>query len=102
VWSEMRATDADIKPGGLWANRWKFFGGEERRKRRAERDAEREREIEREVSNAIHIDFDRTCPSCGAEGIVDLDDPIGRRVHMSCDSCKAEWHTPYLIESEAS
>jgi|GEM_PF-6453148 len=73
-WADMRPTE-EPKKTGFWANRPKFFGGDERRRRKAER-----RETEGEaLDQAVDVTFDKECPRCGSECQVDLDDPIGRR-----------------------
>ena len=92
-WADMRPTE-EPKKTGFWANRPKFFGGDERRRRKAER-----RETEGEaLDQAVDVTFDKECPRCGSECQVDLDDPIGRRVHVSCPSCQNIWYTPYILE----
>ena len=92
-WEYMRPTE-EPKKQGFWANRPKFFGGDERRKRKTERQAEHQAPMEQ----AVDVSFDRECPRCGDECQVDLDDPIGRRVHVSCPSCQHIWYTPYALE----
>ena len=92
-WADMRPTE-EPKKTGFWANRPKFFGGDERRRRKTER---RETEVE-PLKQAVDVTFDKECPRCGSECQVDLDDPIGRRVHVSCPSCQNIWYTPYILE----
>ena len=92
-WADMRPTE-EPKKTGFWANRPKFFGGDERRRRKSER---RETEVE-PPKQAVDVTFDKECPRCGSECQVDLDDPIGRRVHVSCPSCQNIWYTPYILE----
>ena len=92
-WADMRPTE-EPKKAGFWANRPKFFGGNERRRRKAEL---RETETEA-LKPAVDVTFDKDCPRCGSECQVDLDDPIGRRVHVSCPSCQNIWYTPYILE----
>ncbi len=92
-WADMRPTE-EPKKTGFWANRPKFFGGDERRRRKSER---RETEVE-PLQQAVDVTFDKECPRCGSECQVDLDDPIGRRVHVSCPSCQNIWYTPYILE----
>ncbi len=93
-WAHMRPTE-EPKKKGFWANRPKFFGGEERRRARAQRTPDAESALD---DNVVGISYDKACPNCSTECQVDLDDPIGRRVHVSCPSCQHMWHTPYILE----
>lgn len=95
-WAHMRPTE-EPKKQGFWASRPKFFGGDERRRRKAERLASDE-DPNTLDDNQVGISYDKSCPNCGDECQVDLDDPVGRRVHVSCPSCQHMWHTPYTIE----
>lgn len=92
-WADMRPSE-EPKKNGFWANRPKFFGGDERRRRKSESS---EDDVET-LQQAVDITFDKECPRCGTECQVDLDDPIGRRVHVSCPSCQNIWYTPYILE----
>lgn len=94
-WAHMRPVE-EPKKKGFWANRPKFFGGSERRNARAKREEAVDEEIFTDAD--VGISYDKGCPNCGDECKVDLDDPIGRRVHVSCPSCKHMWHTPYILE----
>ena len=91
-WADMRPTD-EANKRGFWSNRPKFFGGDERRRRKSERHGAGESE----PVLAVEVNFDKACPRCGSECKVDLDDPIGRRVHVSCPSCSNIWYTPYIL-----
>ncbi|MGI9607451.1 MAG: hypothetical protein ACR2P0_15055 [Acidimicrobiales bacterium] len=86
-WAYMRPDDEPEAKKSFWANRPKFFGGDERKRRRAERQA-----TENEEQTIVP---GPDCPSCGEEGQVDLDDPVGRRVHASCDACDHVWSAAY-------
>ncbi len=92
-WAHMRPTD-EPKSEGFLA---KIFGGDERRRARARR---RAKEVSESEPNSYEADadvaFDSACPNCGGECQVDLDDPIGRRVHVSCPACDHMWFTPYI------
>jgi predicted Zn finger-like uncharacterized protein len=94
-WEHMRPDEADTTKTGFWANRPKFFGGDDRKRKKAERKAAQQTAPE----PATELFFDRACPNCGAECQVDLEDPIGRRVHVSCPACQHMWHTPYVTET---
>jgi len=101
-WAYMRPTEgAGAKH--LWAKLPKFFGGDERKRRKAERrdTATHAAKTEDRGEAELEIAFDSECPNCGSECQVDLDDPIGRRVHVSCPSCDHMWFTPYIIGSQA-
>ncbi len=96
-WAHMRPNE-EPRSEGLLA---KIFGGEERKRAKARRRAQEQGEPESNTEEAdAELVFDPTCPNCGGECQVDLDDPIGRRVHVSCPSCDHMWFTPY-IESQA-
>ncbi len=96
-WAHMRPSE-EPRSEGLLA---KIFGGEERKRAKARRRAQEQGEPESNTDEAdAKLVFDPTCPNCGGECQVDLDDPIGRRVHVSCPSCDHMWFTPY-IESQA-
>ena len=56
---------------------------------------------EEEIDAAVNLSIDTVCPECGSDGHVDLDDPIGRRVHLSCTACRTEWHTPYNFDIQS-
>jgi len=103
-WAYMRPTD-EPAARNLWAKRPKFFGADERKRRKAERRDTATHATEAEDRDAPELEletaFDSECPNCGSECQVDLDDPIGRRVHVSCPSCDHMWFTPYIIESQA-
>ena len=94
-WAHMRPTE-EPKAEGFWG---KIFGGDERKRAKARRLAQKDAETDErteEASGDVEHSFDSTCPNCGAECEVDLDDPIGRRVHVSCPSCDHMWNTPYI------
>ena len=95
-WAHMRPTD-EPQSVGLLA---KIFGGEERRQAKARRRAKERAEAESgELNTEAEPDFDSACPNCGGECQVDLDDPIGRRMHVSCPSCDHMWFTPYVDDA---
>lgn len=91
-WEHMRSADEN-KETGFWATRTKFFSSDERKRKKAARRAE----SNSAVQQAGDVTFDQACPNCGSDCQVDLDDPIGRRVHVSCPECQHMWHTPYLV-----
>lgn len=93
-WAYMRPSE-EPKSEGFWA---KIFGGDERKRARARRMAKKNEEDTTTAEPQADADasFDRACPNCGADCVVDLDDPIGRRVHVSCPECDHMWNTPYL------
>jgi len=95
--------DEEPSAKSLWTRRPKFFGGDERKRRKAERRETATHVAEPEDRGAaqFEIAFDSECPNCGDECQVDLDDPIGRRVHVSCPSCDHMWFTPYIPDSKA-
>jgi hypothetical protein len=101
-WAYMRPTE-EPRSGGIWA---KIFGGEERKiakaKRRAKATDETSQSTEptRTSEDAPDASFDSACPNCGGQCQVDLDDPIGQRVHVSCPECDHMWFTPYIIDSQ--
>lgn len=97
-WAHMRPTE-EPKPEGFWA---KVFGGEERKKAKARRLAKQNAATQpaaAETHHEVESAFDTSCPNCGGQCQVDLDDPIGRRVHVSCPECDHMWNTPYLDET---
>ena len=98
-WAHMRPTE-EPKKKSFWSMRPKFFGGDKRRRRRREIAVSPEEKLDK-IDEAVGISFDKECPNCGTECEVDLDDPVGRRVHVSCPSCSHLWHTPYLIEDQS-
>jgi len=92
-WAHMRPTE-EPKSKGLIA---KFFSGEKRMQAKARRRAQERAEAEPDdIETDVEASFDSACPNCGGECQVDLDDPIGRRVHVSCPSCDHMWFTPYI------
>ena len=91
-WAGMRP-EADIPETGFWANRPKFFGGDERRRRRAVRDQAGRQ------ADGPSVTYNNLCPSCNSLGNVELDDPIGQTVHLHCSQCQHAWGTPYVFES---
>ncbi len=94
-WAHMRPDEfSDVKTG-FWANRPRFFGGDERKRRRAQR---KEVETQLEARSGIVP----TCPSCGAAGRVDLDDPVGHKLHASCESCDHVWTESYGEERRSA
>lgn len=95
-WAHMRPSE-EPKKKGFWANRPRFFGGAERRQARAERQQAELAELA-ELDEKLGITFDKECPNCGDECQVDMDDPVARRVHVSCPSCQHIWYTPYVLE----
>lgn len=97
-WAHMRPTEQPAQEG-FWA---KVFGGEERKRAKARRRQAEQSLVDEAVptAEAGEVAFDTACPNCGGECQLDLDDPIGRRVHVSCPACDHMWITPYL-ESEA-
>lgn len=93
-WAHMRPDDEPAQQG-FWA---KVFGGDDRKRAKARRLAQKNTsESDAEASTpAPDISFDSACPNCGSQCQVDLDDPIGQRVHVSCPSCDHMWNTPYI------
>jgi len=90
----MRPPD-EPKKGGFWANRPRFLGGGKNKARRSDASAD---EKDDGSGTEVAISYDKNCPNCGDQCQVDLDDPVGRRVHASCPSCLHVWHTPYVDE----
>ena len=87
-WAYMRPSE-EPKKQGFWSS---LFGGDDRRRKRAQMRAQELSALESELGPY----FDQDCPSCGSQCQVDFDDPVGRRVHASCPACKHVWATPYL------
>lgn len=98
-WAHMRPTDEDPK-GGFWSGRPKFFGGEERK---AKKKLRSETNATQAMTSGEDDQSDRSsndahpfpCPSCNTGGDVDLEDTLGKRVHLSCASCGQVWAQPY-------
>ena len=84
-WSSMRPKEQPEKIT-FWANRPKFFGGDERRKARARREAAAAQEAMIDQMAA-----ERSCPNCGATCRVDVHDKALNRLHISCNSCRHMW-----------
>ena len=84
-WAYMRPDEAEDVKGGFWANRPKFFGGNERKAKKAARQqAAAASEMRTDENGPI-------CPNCNEIGQVDLDDPVGGKIHASCQSCGHVW-----------
>ncbi len=92
-WAYMRPDEGSEAKSGFWASRPKFFGGDERKRRKAARKAAEAEPVE--VAGP-------TCPNCGEEGRVDLDDPVGGKVHASCNSCDHVWSESYDPEQRSA
>ena len=85
----------ETKVEGFWT---KLFGGEERKRAKAQRLAKKDADANpapAQTPSEVEGAFDTSCPNCGSQCQVDLDDPIGRRVHVSCPDCDHMWNTPY-------
>lgn len=82
-WEYLRPHDDDAVPvgGGIWSRRPKFFGGDERKSRKADR---KRAQDEADLNGP-------PCPRCDAPGHIDLDDPIGGKIHCSCRNCDHVW-----------
>ncbi len=94
-WAHMRPDEYSEVRSGFWANRPRFFGGDERRRRKAERKALADQVEARK-------DYTPVCPSCGENGRVDLDDPVGAKVHASCAACDHVWTEAYEVERKSA
>ncbi|NNC80008.1 MAG: hypothetical protein HKN94_07625 [Acidimicrobiales bacterium] len=93
-WAYMRPDPEDDVKKGFWKNRPKFFGGDERKARRAEREAE----LQAMVSDG---DPSAPCADCGGESVVDLQDPSSGKLHLSCTACKKTWTEYTQLGKEA-
>ena len=91
-WAHMRPVD-EPKKKRWWSG---IFGDGSKKSKSDELVAQQE-----EIDAAVNLSIDTVCPECGSEGHVDLDDPIGRRVHLSCTACRTEWHTPYDFDIQS-
>ncbi len=80
-WDYLRPGDDEGVAGSFWSKRPKFFGGDERKAKKA---ARRQAEEDQILTGP-------PCPKCGAPGHVDLDDPIGGKLHLSCHKCDHVW-----------
>ena len=80
-WDYLRPGDDEGVAGSFWSKRPKLFGGDERKSKKA---ARRQAEEDEALSGP-------PCPKCGSPGHVDLDDPIGGKLHMSCHKCDHVW-----------
>lgn len=83
-WAYMRPDPEDDIKKGFWKNRPKFFGGDERKARRAEREAELQAMIPDDTTSS-------PCTDCGGKSVVDLQDPASGKLHLSCTACKKTW-----------
>jgi len=92
-WAYMRPDDSTPDGNGFWANRPKFFGGEERKRRRAARKTATTETVE--VGGPV-------CPNCFETGQVDLDDPIGAKLHASCTACDHVWSVAYEADKRSA
>ena len=88
-WAHMRPVE-EPKKKRWWGG---IFGNGSKKSKSDEMVAQQE-----EIDAAVNLSIDTVCPECGSDGHVDLDDPIGRRVHLSCTACRTEWHTPYNFD----
>ena len=84
-WAYMRPDETEDVKGGFWASRPKFFGGAERKAKKAARQqAAAAQEMRSDIAGP-------TCPNCNEIGQVDLDDPVGGKIHASCQNCGHVW-----------
>lgn len=81
-WDYLRPGDEEVAAGSIWSRRRKFFGGDERKTQKAAR---------RQTEEDETFDAGPPCPKCDAPGHVDLDDPIGGKIHLSCHKCDHVW-----------
>jgi len=93
-WAYMRPDPEDDVKKGFWKNRPKFFGGDERKIRRAEREAE----LQAMVADG---DPSAPCADCGGASVVDLQDPSSGKLHLSCTACKKTWTEYTQLGKEA-
>ena len=91
-WAHMRPVE-EPKKKRWWGG---IFGNGSKKSKSDEMVAQEE-----EIDAAVNLSIDTVCPECGSDGHVDLDDPIGRRVHLSCTACRTEWHTPYNFDIQS-
>ncbi|NNK92474.1 MAG: hypothetical protein HKO87_08570 [Acidimicrobiia bacterium] len=80
-WDYLRPDEDEAPSSGVFSRRPKFFGGGERKARKTER---KQAEAKAEASGP-------PCPKCDATGRVDLNDPIGGKIHCSCLECDHVW-----------
>ena len=80
-WDYLRPGDDEAVAGSFWSKRRKLFGGDERKTKKASR----------RQSDTDESQTGPPCPKCGSPGNVDLDDPIGGKLHMSCHDCDHVW-----------
>jgi hypothetical protein len=84
-WAYMRPDEAEDVKGGFWSSRPKFFGGNERKAKKAARQqAAAQQEMRSNQTGP-------TCPNCSEIGQIDLDDPVGGKIHASCQHCGHVW-----------
>src|SRR5437867_1779548 len=53
-----------------------------------------------DLTDAPDRDDVATCPTCNAEGKVDMVDLVGHTVHFTCDSCSTMWQVRKPAVSE--
>lgn len=80
-WEYLRPGEDDSVKSGILARRPKFFGGAERKARKTER---KQAEAKAELTGP-------PCPKCDSPGRIDLNDPVGGKIHCSCLDCDHVW-----------
>lgn len=80
-WEYLRPGEDDTVKSGRFSRRPKFFGGAERKARKAER---KQAEAKAELTGP-------PCPKCDSPGRIDLNDPVGGKIHCSCLECDHVW-----------
>ncbi len=91
-WGQLRPKNEPEKIT-FWANRPKFFGGDERRKARAQREraAARNQQQSQPVHHAHAVPESLPCPVCEHVSKVDIVDPVSGQLHIRCDLCGHIW-----------
>ena len=84
-WAYIRPKDEPEKIT-FWANRPKFFGGDERRKARARREARRDFDQETGSASTLH-----TCPKCRAASPAEGRVSDSGRALVRCTTCEHMW-----------
>ena len=80
-WEYLRPDEDESVKTGVFSRRPKFFGGAERKARKAER---KQAEAKSEATGP-------PCPKCESPGRIDLNDPVGGKIHCSCLECDHVW-----------
>ena len=98
-WAHMRPDEDVSNKSGFWSSRPKFFGGDDRKQKKAQREAEADRPREEfeggpsasAIDSIAPAPSEHPCPSCHAAGQVELTDALGNKVHLNCGECGQRW-----------